>query len=429
MSVIEWSPASWGALGPQSAGLARSFSVAMPPAPMVRREAAELPPVQRSRTRLWEIATWMHCSIVGTCLTTAELRQVLLKLGLATAETADHEAHKKGVTIAGRHDTAGKLLHKALDTRHRLTINQFTKARTEDEARALWKAALDSGEIPGAYWAVLTHPASERGLIADAFADVHMLSHLVGAANRADIRRLRDLENARMALEEKLARTQAALRDTVAERDATIRDLRTTLMARIATEPEQVDGAEARTLRRLLGEREARLAREAARRASVEQKLVAVRADLQRERESRAAAEARADMAEADLVRITADLAMDDTTGAVQLPRLDGMTILYVGGRPQILAALRGLAARAGAALLEHDGGVEDNDALLASLVPRADVVMFPVDCVSHRAVGVVKRGCQVAGRPYMALRSASSTAFLAGLARLEPAVGSRAGG
>ena len=171
MSLIEWSPASWGSPGPQSAGLARSFSAAMPPPPMVLRVAAEARQMPRARTRLWEIVPWMHCSIIGTCLTTAELRQLLLKLGVVAAGTSDHEAHKKGVIIAARHDAAGKLLHKALDARHRPAINRFAAAREEGEVRALWKAALDSGDIPGAYWALISHPASERGLIAEAFGE------------------------------------------------------------------------------------------------------------------------------------------------------------------------------------------------------------------------------------------------------------------
>ena len=49
-------------------------------------------------------------------------------------------------------------------------------------------------EHPGPYWALLTHPTANKDLIGEAFSDVHMLSHLVGAANRADIRRLQELE-------------------------------------------------------------------------------------------------------------------------------------------------------------------------------------------------------------------------------------------
>jgi len=419
MSVIQWSPAAWGGQRARPAGLPHAFTVAMPPAPLVNRPAAEPASPPRTRTRLWELAAWMHCSIVGTCLTTAELRHVLVKLGLVQPDISDHDAHKTGVTIAARHDAAGKLLHKALDARHRLTLNSFAKATTAADVRALWQSAMESGEIPGAYWAVMTHPASDRALLGAAFGDVHMLSHLVGAANRADIRRLRALEADRATLEDKLARQQEQLRTAVVSRDATIQDLRATLAARLAAEPAP---ATDRTLRDMLADLEARLGRETARRQSAEQKLAALRAELQAERARHAAAAQQAAAARADLDALERQFAPDTPDAAQPLPRLDGRAILYVGGRPQVLANLRGLAARAGATLLEHDGGVEDSDVLLAGLIARADVVMFPVDCVSHRAVGVVKRGCAQAGRPYIALRAASASAFLAALARLAPA-------
>ena len=63
----------------------------------------------------------------------------------------------------------------------------------------------------------------------EAFGEVHMLSHLVGAANRADIRRLCQLEADKAELEAKLERQQLALRDAVVTRDARIQELRQAL--------------------------------------------------------------------------------------------------------------------------------------------------------------------------------------------------------
>jgi hypothetical protein len=72
--------------------------------------------------------------------------------------------------------------------------------------RALWADAVRRGEIPGAYWATLTHPAATQAIVREAFGEVHMLSHLVGAANRADIRRLCQLEAENAALQARLDR-------------------------------------------------------------------------------------------------------------------------------------------------------------------------------------------------------------------------------
>src|SRR5262245_11357861 len=71
------------------------------------------------RRRLWDFDTDLHCSIIGTCLSTAELRQIFVKLGRKEATTAsEHDLHASGVLIASQRRGGAKLLHKALDRRH-----------------------------------------------------------------------------------------------------------------------------------------------------------------------------------------------------------------------------------------------------------------------------------------------------------------------
>ena len=186
---------------------------------------ADEPPTKR-RLRIWELNSSLHCSIVGTCLSTGDLRQLLGKLNIAAIPAlSEHELHKHGVTLASQRDGAGKLLHKTLDRRHKSALSQFAKAKSEVEVASLWGEAVQRGEIPGAYWALLTHPLSGPALVKRAFGEVHMLSHLVGAAGRADIRRLRQIEEENAVLREKVQRQQNQIRDSVLSREARIRDL------------------------------------------------------------------------------------------------------------------------------------------------------------------------------------------------------------
>jgi hypothetical protein len=92
------------------------------------------------------------------------------------------------------------------------------------------------------------------------------------------------------------------------------------------------------------------------------------------------------------------------------------MTLLYVGGRAHHVAQLRKLAERWNSVFLHHDGGVDDRSGLLEAQVARADRTLFPVDCVSHSAVAVVKRIARSVGKPYMALRSSGLTSFATAL-------------
>jgi hypothetical protein len=100
----------------------------------------------------------MHCSILGTCLTTTELRKIMAKVkGHELQGLSDLTIHEEAVMAAGHHDAAGRLLQKALDRRHEATIKRFNKAQDTSTVRLLWEEAQRSGDIPGAYWAVLTH--------------------------------------------------------------------------------------------------------------------------------------------------------------------------------------------------------------------------------------------------------------------------------
>jgi hypothetical protein len=126
------------------------------------------------------------------------------------------------------------LLQKALDRRLRSAIGQFSKARNAEELRRQWGAAAQRAEIPGAYWAVLTHPGANEDLIRHVLAEVHMLSlsllcqprrrsPLAGAGNREG------------GAAEKVARQQKQLRDAVVSRDTTIANLSDLLSTAIAS--------------------------------------------------------------------------------------------------------------------------------------------------------------------------------------------------
>ena len=375
----------------------------------ISRELEELlarPPRQRSK--LWEFGSNLHCSIIGTCLSTAELRQIFLKIGRKEAAGAtEHDIHASAVLIAGKHHEGAKLLHKALDRRHRVAISQFDKAKTVEEVRALWQEASKRGDIPGAYWAALTHPATNDASVREIFAEVHMLSHLVGAANRADIRRLRQLEEEKADLEARLARKEGQLLDANSARDQALRGLEARVEPPPPVPPAPLENGVA------AAELKSRLARCETRRERVEAELAELRTVLAAEREARRDAEAREAVLHGELEAIEASLGNEAILGA--MPRLD-LTLLYVGGQPARVGHLRDLAERAGAAFLYHDGGVEERGGLLPGLVSRADAVLFPVDCISHAAMLRLKRLCRQAGKKFLPLRSAGLAPFCAAL-------------
>lgn len=208
-------------------------------------------------------------------------------------------------------------------------------------------------------------------------------------------------------------------------RDDRIRDLSQALAKRISGEDapgQSCAGEENVMLRQLVADLERRLAGEARRRALLDERLAAAQNALAQERSGRIKAERDCEAFRVELNAAEASLASDAKAPPEEAPptSLSRLAVLYVGGRPHQVYHLRATAERLGAAFLHHDGVVENHPNLLPGLTSQADVVLFPVDCVSHDATYAIKSLCQQAGKRHIPLRSASVTSLLAALQRPE---------
>lgn len=375
------------------------------------------------RLRIWDIAATFHCSIIGTCLTTGELRQVLIKAGQDDARSAsDHTLHGRGVRLAGQRDQAAKLLNKALDKRHETSVKRLPRQAGEEELRAIWRECFDRGDIAGPYWALMSHPASSPDLIREIFGEVHMLSHLVGSASRLDIARLTRLE-ADLEQERARGRRQETRLKVAA-------DERTALQQRIRRLEERVLQADAaaaaldRPVRSDRASRSGRLETEALRSDTLAQRLSDSEVKcsaLQRELEQLQDL-SHAILRENEALETT--VASGLRTSARQVPAQPAGPVLYVGGRRNLFDHLRAYAESRDIDLILHDGGMEDSTTLLPALVGQATTVLFPVDHISHAAAGILKRLCRAQGKSYLPLRSAGLASFLAAVSGVGDAYG-----
>lgn len=135
---------------PGAKPLHRSQDRCRGPAPVTRAMATR-------RARLAELDPHFHCSVIGTCLTTAELRKLVPRHADVDREQAtDLQIHHAAVELATQGGEGAKALHKALDQRYALAIKRFGAATDADALRALWADALKTGDVPPAYWAVIT---------------------------------------------------------------------------------------------------------------------------------------------------------------------------------------------------------------------------------------------------------------------------------
>ncbi|MCG7401801.1 MULTISPECIES: DUF2325 domain-containing protein [Caballeronia] len=383
----------------------------------------------RRRARLAELDSHLHCSVIGTCLSTGELRKLVPRFtDLDRHHASDLEIHHAAVELAIAGGAGAKALNKALDERYSGAIRRFDAARDTQALLDLWNEALKSGDIPPAYWAVMSHPHATIAVRQSAFGELHMLSHLVGAANRADIRRLVALEAKNQELREKIDRQQARLFELSAERDAFVRQASEHALQLAAFGQRKADlptaqlEAEVERLREKIEDGERRLALHTSRREAAEQRA------LRDEDETRALRNKLGEV-QALLKVVQAECAALEraTLGACDRPDVrrramewvSGRRIVYVGGRPNSNAVLKALVEAAGGELIVHDGGIEDRKGLLAAALPNADVVLFPVDCIDHDSMSLLKRVCDRHGIEYSPLRTASVASFVEFVGRL----------
>jgi hypothetical protein len=383
------------------------------------------------RTRLSELDSHLHCSIIGTCLSTHELRKLVPKYSdLDRQRASDLEIHHTAVELAIEGGACSKALHKALDERYAGAIRLFDKAKDAEAVLALWKEALKNGDIPPAYWALMTHQQTSMSVRQAAFGDLHMLSHLVGAANRADIRRLVALEEENASLRTKIDRQQIRLQEMSTQRDAAAQELEAHAARANTQGANEVAElrAEIRMLREALTARDERVALHTSRREAAEQRVAA-------EQESTRALRARLDEMDVFVKTLQAEASAmehaiqhsnatetDDSasqrTGET-LSVLHNARVVYVGGRPGSNTAIRRLVESAGGQITAHDGGIEDRKGLLASALPGADMVVFPVDCIDHDSMNMLKRICERSQIAWYPLRTASVASFVELVGRL----------
>jgi len=389
-----------------------------------------------ARLRLWELRDY-PCPILGTCLSMAELRKLARKLGIAFPPgTPDYDIHVRFVREASVESPISHSLNKYLDKKFRAHIRQFAKAQDAVSLEAMWKFALKSGDIPGPFWAALSHPASGTAFKAKVFGEIHMLSHLMGAANRADIKRVSALERRLDELGQALSRVQAARRAQKLEWAERTRELED----RLETERQERLKLARRLREPVHAVREGAAPKEAASPApSTVLEMEAARAETRRQaaiieelyRENERLRSQVSELSE-EVERADSELAcalpcgQDGCTavsGDCPCPELSGKNVLYVGGRCSLVRHYRQLVERSGCRFHHHDGGVEHSPGELYGKLASADVVLCPVDCVSHDACQAVKKACKHCMKPFMMLRSSGLSSLVRSLNRLATSV------
>ncbi len=392
-------------------------------------DAVPVPRAPKSgRRRLWQLPAHLLCPVVGTCLSVAELRRIARRASIDEAGVDDYVLHSYAVGEAGKGEALAKVLHKALEAKYQRNVRQFEALADDTARRAYWSAAMRSGDVAGAFWAVLSSATATTELNDRAYRDVHMLSHQIGAGQRVDLQQLAstqrdatDMRERLNALRDRHQKDLDARDQRIAGQEAELAALRTSLASAHERLAAHGDGNPAarwqEEIRQLRAEAEKQRLRanglaDSVREARAQE--ACRQAALNRMQEQLAATEGA-------LQALLGDASRDGANAGCALPDLGGRCLLCVGGVVNHADQYRALVARCNGRLDYHDGGLEGRVAQLSSLIGQADGVICPSDHVSHSAYYEVKKLCKQLGKPCALLTSSGLGSFTRAVKAIAP--------
>jgi len=376
---------------------------------------AALPPTFGSRRRrLWELGSHAHCPVIGVCVPLERVRVLAKKLLVLQGDEDDYTLHCSLVTAAARRNAVAEALQKDLEQRFALDLRSAAQAKCRESLMTWWRSRAAQGEgIAGALWATLTHARCDEWLEMRVLGQVHMLQHQVGAAQRVDMARHRELAAEHQALardyadvqqrvtlwsQERAREQQAWEQERMRQRAALI-----ALQTQLAQAREQLQHWQA--ARPDLPEREQlreRLAEQVERNQALQREML---------RLSSARTAALAETAPAATER--------EADPQPSLVALEHRVVLCVGGRGGSVPQYRQAVEGCGAQFLHHDGGAEHKPAQLEPQLAAADLVICQTGCISHDAYWRVKDHCKRHNKQCVYVESPSATSLRRALGAL----------
>lgn len=364
------------------------------------------------RRRLWELGSHSHCPVIGVCLSLEAMRRLARKLLVLSGEEDDYTLHCALVTAAERRNAVSEALQRELDQRFKLDVQQAAKAKCADSLMAWWRTRAAQGEIAGPLWATLSHPRCGEWLEMRVLGQVHMLQHQVGAAQRVDLQRHKELIAEHQALSSEYAQAQERItqwRQEQAQAQADWERERLQLRAAKLGLQTQLDQARDQLTRWMAASPELpeRLALQQ-RLAEQTERAQALQRELNRLQQAQALP--------AVVLASSAAVAAPPEASAQQ--QLEQRVVLCVGGRSSTVPLYRRAVEDRGAQFLHHDGGAEHKPAQLEPQLAAADLVICQTGCVSHDAYWRVKDHCKRHNKRCVFVDTPSRSAFERALAQ-----------
>jgi hypothetical protein len=378
------------------------------------------------RRKLWELESRAFCPVVGVCLPIPVLRRVVNKTFRGHNVDTDYALHSGAVGQCASRTPLAEGMQRELEQRYALAIRQAASCKTA-EALTTWWTDASQKDLAGPLWATLTHPRCSTELECQVLAEVHMLQHQVGAAQRADMQRLQALTTQNADLTRELANMQqktAQLANEGANRLKSLQDqvlqLRSEVIirdTRLASVQQQLNSLEASIPDLACRTKQVQeLALQAQHIQALERALLQAQQDNERNTKL-------LETQAIELKRLTqqTDSALTEASAASQKTvYLEDRSVLCVGGRPASVPQYRDIIESVGARFAHHDGGEEESLTKLDTTLAAADLVICQTGCISHNAYWRVKDHCKRTGKQCVFVENPGTASLKRALSELQ---------
>ena len=365
------------------------------------KEQAEPIATAPSRLPIWEVNHCFKCPVVGICITHAEQKRMLKKMGLLEKSDGPFEMHETLVASLDKENRLSRRIDNLLE--RKFGKQAAVLLQLDDQPfLATFREALESGKVEANLWATAVSPDLSLTCRRAVFGDIHMSMHWNGEQLMQFKRKLSRQRQDMERMEQRIAEFSRQRRDLKREANGHKRE-KNELKAALAAERrkkaqlhqamahasnpgrekdrKQSDHAmqcEIDSLRRQLD-----LARQHI--VSLEEKNLRLSSRLkQQQKINRHAREETRNI----ITEMTAINRCDESCPSFDLCK---KRILIVGGVTRMETLYRDLIESSNGVFEYHDGYVNKGAKGLETRLKRADMVLCPVNCNSHAACSIVK--------------------------------------
>jgi len=177
---------------------------------VLKKQSKEV--ISRECRHIWNVRDYLRCPIIGTCLSTAEQKQILKKGGSFSSSTTEYEIHSLLVAAAATKNRVSVMIETSLNRKYRAQLARYFHL-TQDELLKTWEDMFQSGDYGALFWFVCGMPNVPEHIINRVFGDVHMQMHAVSRQSGHDRQAIVRAKQETERLRQHIQKLKAAYRE------------------------------------------------------------------------------------------------------------------------------------------------------------------------------------------------------------------------